>query len=101
VVASFSNGDPPQQFTSLKNGIWHGTWRTGNAALSDVTIKIQAVDRRNIRGVREVRGGLRSIQELPVVNAGSVVSAASFAPFVPLAPGGLISISGERLAEGQ
>jgi len=101
VVASFSNGDPPQRFTSLKNGTWHGTWLTGNAALADVTIKIQAVDRRNIRGVREVRGGLRSIQELPVVNAGSVVSAASFAPFVPLAPGSLVSIYGVRLAEGQ
>ena len=72
-----------------------------NNTLAEVTIKIQAEDRRNIRGVREVTGGLRSIQELPVVNAGSVVSAASFAPFVPVAPGSLISISGERLAEGQ
>jgi uncharacterized protein (TIGR03437 family) len=101
VVATFTNGDPPQRFTSLKNGIWHGTWRTGASALSDVTVRLQAVDRRNLRGVREVRGGLRSLQELPVISAGAVVSAASFEPYVPLAPGARVSISGDRLAEVQ
>jgi uncharacterized protein (TIGR03437 family) len=101
VVATFTNGDPPQSLTSVKNGIWHGTWRTGAMSLSDVTIRIQALDRRNLRGVREVRGGLRPIRELPVVNPAGVVSAASFEPYVPLAPGARVSISGDRLAEGQ
>jgi adhesin/invasin len=40
------------------------------------------------------------VEEPPQLTSGSVVSAATFEPHVPLAPGSLISVFGERLSEG-
>jgi uncharacterized protein (TIGR03437 family) len=101
VVATFSNGDAPLALRPLNNGRWQGTWQTGRA-LPQVTIKIDAErPETRIHGSREVTGGLRTTLEPPVIQSRSIVSAASPAPFVPLAPGGVITILGERLAEGR
>lgn len=102
VGVEFSNGDPPLAMTSLKNGRCHGTWQTNPKRLSAVTVKVEAeLPELGIRGTRELSGRLLSIQEPPVLISASVVSAASFQAHVPLAPGSLISIFGQRLSEGR
>jgi len=54
-----------------------------------------------IKGEAVETGGLGTPQASPVVPDNGVVSAASFAAQVPLAPGGMISIFGQLLSEGQ
>lgn len=100
VVASFSNGDPPVALQSLKDGRWSGTWPSRAAVSIATTIKVEAVNPvQQIKGDQTLNVDIRARQDPPVVEPGDVVSAAGFQPFIPLAPGGLISIYGDRLAE--
>ena len=101
VFVEFSNGDPPVKLSSLNNGRWQGTWVTGTHQVSQVTLTVKAQNPAlQIKGEGQVTGGLGAQQPAPVVADNGVVSAASFAARVPLAPGGLISILGQRLSEG-
>jgi uncharacterized protein (TIGR03437 family) len=100
VVATFSNGDQPVILQSLSDGRWHGTWQAGTATANGVVVKIDAEDPQSgVRGTREIDGGIASSQERPVFQAQDVVSAAGLTPFVPIAPGAEIQISGVALAE--
>jgi uncharacterized protein (TIGR03437 family) len=102
VRISFSNGDPPLSMQSLKNGEWHQTWQTSHAVGSEITVTVDASSSdQQLKATRIITGALRSPQDPPVVDPAGVVSLANTASFVALAPGGLISISGDRLAEGQ
>lgn len=102
VVATFTNRDPPVFLVSLRDGRWSGTWEARNAQAPDVTITVAAeVPGARLQGTAQVTGGLRSNTTPPVIGRGAVVSAASFVPRVPLAPGSLISIFGSRLAEAR
>lgn len=102
VVVSFSNGDLPVPLNSLKNGRWHGTWQNRNANFQQITLKADAQQfEPRIQGSREVSADLRAAQDPPLIETESVVSTASPAPHVPLAPGSLISIYGERLSEAE
>jgi trimeric autotransporter adhesin len=98
VNVSFSNGDPPLSLQSIQNGLWHTTWVSGRNN-GPVTITLTANDPvRNLLGTREVTGGLGDSSKSPLLNA--AVSAASFAPNAPLAPGSIISLFGLDLANG-
>jgi len=100
VSASFSNGDPTVALQSLKGGYWEGTWPTSNNSLAQVTVTLQAQNpQQQISGKLEVSGALQSPANPPVFPQAGVVSAASFQPYVALAPGGIISIYGNFLAE--
>ena len=102
VVVEFSNGDPQIAMTSLRNGRWDGTWQTNPRTLSDVTIRVDAsMPGLGIRGASEVRGGLRAIQQAPVVPQAGIVGAATPVSHQPLAPGSLISIFGLGLSDGR
>jgi uncharacterized protein (TIGR03437 family) len=102
VRVNFSNGDPPLSMQSLKNGQWHSTWQTSRGIGSQITVTLDANSPdQQLKGNRVITGDLRSPQDPPIVDPARVVSAANTASFVPLAPGALISISGDRLAEGQ
>ncbi len=102
VSLAFSNGDPPLGLVSLRDGRWSGTWQARNATTAQVTVTATAeIPEPRIRGTAQVTGGLRANQEAPVVGAGAVVSAASYAAQAPLAPGSLVSIFGSRLSEGE
>ena len=100
VAVSFSNGDPPLNLASLRDGRWSGTWQPRNNPASQVILTADAQDPQlNVRGSSQITGGLQGNQGPPLVAAGAVVNAASFAPQAPLAPGTLISIFGTKLAE--
>ena len=101
VVVEFSNGDPPVKLSSLNNGRWDGTWKTGIQQLSNVTLTVTAENPAlQIKGQNQITGGLGTPRAAPVVADNGVVSAASLVQQAPLAPGGLISIFGQRLSEG-
>jgi uncharacterized protein (TIGR03437 family) len=101
VVVSFSSGEPPIALRSLKGGRWAGTWPARPPAAQETTsLKVEAVNpARNLTGQETLVVGIRARQEPPVVEAAGVVSAAGFQSHVPLAPGSMISVFGERLAE--
>jgi len=100
VAVSFSNGDPLLALQALKDGRWEGTWATQNGALPQVTLTVRANDpQRQIQGQSQVSGALGAPTEPPVFTKNGIVSVAGLQPFVPLAPGSIISIFGERLAQ--
>ena len=100
VYVEFSNGDPPVRLSSLNNGRWDGTWKTGTLQAAQVTLTVTATNPDlRIRGESQTTGGLGTPQPAPVVADNGVVSAASLQPS-PLAPGALISVFGDGLSEG-
>lgn len=101
VTVSFSNGDPPLTLQSLKDGTWQGTWQTRSSSQSAVTLTVSAVNPQlAISGTSTVGGGFRSPKDPPIFTQGSIGSAAVPAAYQPLAPGSIISIYGDRLADG-
>jgi len=99
VQVSFSNGDVPISLQSLKGGKWAATWQTGGGT-APVVLKIQAADSRGtLRGERQIDGKLQAQTDPPVFEKRGVVSAASLQSFAPIAPGEIISIFGDRLAD--
>jgi uncharacterized protein (TIGR03437 family) len=100
VTVSFSNGDQPISLQAQANGRWEGTWPTRVASTSDVTLKMHAENPElQLAGDQQVSGGLASQQQPPVFDATGVVGIFGGAAHTPLAPGGIISIFGDRLAE--
>jgi uncharacterized protein (TIGR03437 family) len=98
VTVSFSNGDAPLALHSLQGGLWQATWLSGRSS-GPVTLTVTANDpARNLAGTREVTGGLGDSSQGPVLAA--AVNAASFAANTPLAPGSIISLFGQDLANG-
>jgi uncharacterized protein (TIGR03437 family) len=98
VTAEFSNGDPPVSLAPLGGGRWDATWQSG-ARPSDITVTVKAASAdRQIAGIRQVSGGVGASLLPPVISSGDIGDAASGAAFRPLAPGALVTISGDRLA---
>ncbi len=93
VIASFSNGDPPLPMVSLKDGRWSGTWQARNTRTAMVAVTVTAEAGGGVRGTAQVTGGLRSNTTPPAVSPGGLAEI--------LSPGGIVSIFGARLAEGQ
>jgi uncharacterized protein (TIGR03437 family) len=102
VVATFSNGDPPLPLISLKDGRWVRDWTLRNAAQEALTLRLTAEEPgRRIEGRIEVTGGVRATVQRPVLASGGVLNGASFQLGAPVAPGSMISIFGQNLAQGQ
>jgi uncharacterized protein (TIGR03437 family) len=101
MVATFSNGDPALALTSLRDGRWTGTWQPRSASTAPVTITATAqLVAPAIKGTASIGGSLQPNATAPVIAAGGAVNAASLTPLAPLAPGGLVRISGSNLADG-
>jgi uncharacterized protein (TIGR03437 family) len=99
VTATFSNGDAPVQLQLQQNGRWEGTWAT-HGSQSHVTIRLHAeASQSQITGDQQVTGSLLDQQQPPVFNAGGIVGVFGGPKFTALAPGSVISIYGDRLAE--
>jgi len=97
VVATFSNGDPALALTHARSENWSGTWQPRNATASQMTVTVRAeIPELRIKGTTQVSGGLRTIQKVPVITPGGVISAASLTPQSGVAPGSLVSILGTR-----
>ena len=100
VIVSFSNGDAPISLQSLKDGRWAGTWSSRGAATDQTTLKVEASNpERLLAGSQSLVVAVRSKQDPPVVPAAGVVSAAGVQSYAPLAPGAMITIYGQDLAE--
>ena len=99
VLVSFSNGDPSVPLQPVKGGRWEGTWNTKDRNAGQVTVTLKASDPQGtLRGERQIRGLADATANPPAFDKRGVVSAASSQPFVPLAPGSIVSIYGDRLA---
>lgn len=99
VSVTFSNGDSPMLLKSLKQGLWEGTWTPQKGSKSQVILTVDANNPDlGLRGKQVLTGGLQSGQDPPITDRNTVVSAASLQP-TPVAPGAMISIFGEHLAE--
>jgi uncharacterized protein (TIGR03437 family) len=104
VAISFGNAGAQLFLEPMKDGRgrWDGTWETSSAQLSGVTLRVEASQPAlGISGVKEVTGGLRSVQTAPVLASEGVTTGAGFQSLKPLAPGGLISLFGAQLSEGE
>jgi uncharacterized protein (TIGR03437 family) len=99
VTVSFSNGDQPLALQSQGGGGWENTWQTGNAAAAAVTLTIQANNSQGVTGKAVVTGNLGLQQQPPVFDQSGIAGPATAVPFAALAPGAVISIYGNRLAE--
>jgi uncharacterized protein (TIGR03437 family) len=98
VNVTFSNGDAPLGLQSLQNGLWNATWQSGHNT-GAVTITATASNPAGtLVGTREVTGGLGTASTAPTLAA--AVNGASFAANTPLAPGSIISLFGQDLANG-
>jgi uncharacterized protein (TIGR03437 family) len=99
VTVSFSNGDPPQPLTSLKDGNWAATW-TPQHSVSPITVTADAaIPAQNLTGEAKIVGGLGGKTTL-TVGTGGILNGASYALQAPLAPGSYIAIFGTQLAQG-
>ncbi|MBM3810836.1 MAG: hypothetical protein FJW20_04305 [Acidimicrobiia bacterium] len=80
-------------------GLWSGTLLPP-AASTALALRLFAEDpARNVTGCIDMAGSADGGQA-PVIGEGGIVSTSSFAPAVPLAPGGMAAIFGSRLADG-
>jgi hypothetical protein len=84
------------------DGTWHGTWQVRTYTTEPVDARLAAEDpARGLRGEANASTGLLSFDSPPTLTSENVVSAAQVARSQPIAPGGMISIYGEFLAESQ
>jgi len=101
VTASFSNGDSPLALIGTSSGRWSGTWTPRNARTSDLKVMVTAEQpQTSLKGTAEVGGAAAANPEVPIVNVGGAVSAASFARSASPSPGELVSIFGVKLSDG-
>ncbi len=99
VTAQFSNGDPPMPLIPSSDGQWGGTWPIHNPA-SSVTIKVHAQSADGtLTGDQQVSGDLQSPQKPPTFDISGVVGIFGGSSYAPIAPGGVISIYGDLLAD--
>lgn len=100
VVVAFSNGDPPLSLLPLRNaGEWQATWNPSNTQSAQFTITVNAQNAQpSLQGSLQISGGLQTTSDAPQLSG--VVSGASFASGTPLAPGAIVSVFGNQLADG-
>jgi len=101
VVSSFSNGDPPLPLVSSADGNWSATWVNRHPDQRSVTIVTTAeLAAQHLSGSATLSGALNGSANPPLIAAGGVISASSFALQMPGAPGAMISIFGSQLSSG-
>jgi uncharacterized protein (TIGR03437 family) len=99
VGATFSNGDPPVHLSDAGGGVFTGIW-TPVAFRAQTVVTVTAVD-SGPSGVllTEVDLYLMLVQRGPEPLLAQYIDAASFALGGPLAPGELIAIFGQNMAD--
>ncbi len=99
VMVSFSNGDEPLSLVPIGDGRWAATWQPAHAAGSVRLVATAESSDRSLRGTTQATGMVSGNSSGPVVLPGSVLNGASLAPRTLVAPGGIISIFGDRLSD--
>jgi uncharacterized protein (TIGR03437 family) len=101
VTATFSNGDPALSLVPSLNGLWSATWVSSHPGASNVVVTVSASEvSPKLSGSAQVTGAVQANPNVPVLNAGGVVSAASFSGNFMPSPGEMVSIFGASLANG-
>jgi uncharacterized protein (TIGR03437 family) len=102
VTAVFSSGGAALNLIHSGNGIWSGTWQPTERAAGPVSVYVFADDpERGNTGCNLVRGVFNASPDAPALADPPMVSAASFAPYAPVAPGGMVAVFGSKLAGPQ
>ncbi|MGD1071167.1 MAG: IPT/TIG domain-containing protein [Bryobacteraceae bacterium] len=96
VTATFSDGDPALPLASSLNGMWSGTWSPRKVANLTITLTAQE-STPALTGAAQISGQLSANTDPPIVDAGGIVNAASFAPQGTASPGTLLAIFGSNL----
>ena len=100
VVATFSNGDAPVRLILVGDRNWTGSWQPSSSDESQVRVILTArISGTAIAGEASLDGHLLPNPGLPILRAAGIVSAASFDRAGSIAPGAMISLFGERLAD--
>jgi uncharacterized protein (TIGR03437 family) len=100
VITTFSNGDPPLALLPLGDGTWTGTWAPVNAVTAALQVTGNAANADlKLQGMATVSGTLNPNAQVPVVSAGGIVNAGSFALSASPSPGELVSIFGANLTD--
>ncbi len=97
---AFSNGDPPLALVSGLDGSWSGTWAPSNAR-TGATVTATATQAETLFTATVTLGGnVAANANVPQLNPGGVVSAASYAASAAPSPGEIVSIFGQNMADG-
>jgi uncharacterized protein (TIGR03437 family) len=96
VATDFSNGDPRLSLTSLNNGQWQGIWLGHNLSANQIVITANAsIPRPALQGSTVFTGKLAPNPNVPSINSAGVTGGAGASSQVAIAPGDLITISGQ------
>ncbi len=99
VATNFSNGDPRLSLVSLQNGLWQGIWIAHNPNVSQIVITANAeIPAPALHGSTVFTGKLASNPSVPSVKSGGVASGPVVSGNPLVAPGDVITISGQNLA---
>jgi len=98
VTVTFSDGEAALPLISQDDGTWSQTW-SPSGATSSLTLTATAVNGGR-QGSTQIGGTVQANPDIPVLNAGGMVSAASFSPIAIPSPGEIVSIFGSNLADG-
>jgi uncharacterized protein (TIGR03437 family) len=101
VRVSFSNGDPPSGMTHVGNGRWTTTWQPQRSSASGTYVAtvtaFEGLPNGTIFGNQvDIPVTINGRGDVPIVSSGAV-NAASFVSDTPVAPGGLVTIFGDKL----
>jgi uncharacterized protein (TIGR03437 family) len=96
VAAEFSNGDPPQVLTNLRNGRYSATWSPANPA-QNVTVTFKASHPALPQQTLRLSGRVsKEAAAPPLLLAGGVMNAASRRRGAVVAPGALLLLEGDN-----
>lgn len=96
VSTNFSNGDPLLPLVSLQNGLWQGIWVGRNLTPNQIVITANAsIPKTSLAGSTKFTGTLASNANVPVISSGGVTSGAGTTGEKSIAPGDIITISGQ------
>ncbi len=99
VATDFSNGDPRLALISLQNGLWQGIWLGHNLSSGQIVITASASSTTPaLKGSAQFTGMLASNPNVPAINPNGVTSGAGTSGPVVIAPGDIITISGQYFA---
>ena len=99
VATDFSNGDPRLSLVSLQNGRWQSIWLGHNPSPNQIVITASAdIAAPALQGSVQFTGKLAPNPNVPSVNSAGVTSGAAVSGHAVIAPGDLITISGQYFA---
>jgi uncharacterized protein (TIGR03437 family) len=99
-IVSFSNGDAELSLISLQDGRWSNSWLPGNAS-TNVTLTLRAnMPAQSLAGITQTASVSQQASQTPPTLSGGPLGAGTQAQG-PFAPGDVMLVKGNGLADGQ